>query len=65
MLAEVLFSNQEPSFPLLPFEVLSPALRDVMTKFPKFCLRLSGNVYIQPTQDTKNPVIYGVFSVSG
>ncbi|KAJ3601807.1 hypothetical protein NHX12_029571 [Muraenolepis orangiensis] len=24
-----------------------------------------GDVYIQPTQDTKNPVIYGVFSVSG
>uniref|UniRef100_A0A674A743 Sema domain, immunoglobulin domain (Ig), short basic domain, secreted, (semaphorin) 3Fa n=1 Tax=Salmo trutta TaxID=8032 RepID=A0A674A743_SALTR len=23
------------------------------------------DVYIQPTQDTKNPVIYGVFSVSG
>lgn len=26
---------------------------------------LTGDVYIQPTQDTKNPVIYGVFSVSG
>lgn len=26
---------------------------------------LIGDVYIQPTQDTKNPVIYGVFSVSG
>uniref|UniRef100_A0A673IX78 Semaphorin-3F-like n=1 Tax=Sinocyclocheilus rhinocerous TaxID=307959 RepID=A0A673IX78_9TELE len=29
------------------------------------CLCLLGDVYIQPTQDTKNPVIYGVFSVSG
>ena len=26
---------------------------------------VTGDVYIQPTQDTKNPVIYGVFSVSG
>ncbi|XP_016380709.1 semaphorin-3F-like [Sinocyclocheilus rhinocerous] len=26
---------------------------------------LQRDVYIQPTQDTKNPVIYGVFSVSG
>ncbi|RXN03816.1 semaphorin-3F-like isoform X1 [Labeo rohita] len=26
---------------------------------------LHGDVYIQKTQDTKNPVIYGVFSVSG
>lgn len=26
---------------------------------------LLGDVYIQPTQDNKNPVIYGVFSVSG
>lgn len=25
----------------------------------------SGDVFIQKTQDTKNPVIYGVFSVSG
>lgn len=24
-----------------------------------------GDVFIQKTQDTKNPVIYGVFSVSG
>lgn len=30
----------------------------------KLCCFL-GDVYIQPTQDTKNPVIYGVFSVSG
>lgn len=29
------------------------------------CLCLLGDVYIQPTQDIKNPVIYGVFSVSG
>ncbi|KAK0150290.1 Semaphorin-3F [Merluccius polli] len=29
------------------------------------CLFPAGDVYIQPTQDTKNPVIYGVFSVSG
>ncbi len=30
-----------------------------------FLPSLTGDVYIQPTQDTKNPVIYGVFSVSG
>lgn len=30
-----------------------------------FLFSLTGDVYIQPTQDTKNPVIYGVFSVSG
>ena len=35
------------------------------TNCNKFCHYLLGDVYIQPTQDTKNPVIYGVFSVSG
>lgn len=36
-----------------------------VTNYCKFCIYLLGDVYIQPTQDTKNPVIYGVFSVSG
>ncbi|KPP73955.1 semaphorin-3F-like [Scleropages formosus] len=35
----------------------------VAANFTEVCF--AGDVYIQQTQDTKNPVIYGVFSVSG
>lgn len=64
LFSEELFLSLSSTFCLLGF-CCCLALLNAMTKYPEFCLCLSGNVYIQPTQDTKNPVIYGVFSVSG
>ncbi|KAK3574964.1 hypothetical protein QTP86_019707, partial [Hemibagrus guttatus] len=55
--------DELPLFPVDSFGSIDPYL---ITEHLRLSLcTFSGDVFIQKTQDTKNPVIYGVFSVSG